>query len=70
MVGVGIALPVLLGNAEAIRRAVRGVDPETGFSWDDTKRYLDAVDLPAAEKGKIFELNALRVYPRLAQRLA
>jgi len=49
--------------------AVRGVDPETGFHWDDTKRYLDAVDLPAEEKRKIFELNARRVYPRLDERL-
>ncbi|HEY6055529.1 MAG TPA: amidohydrolase family protein [Gaiellaceae bacterium] len=45
--------------------AVRGVNPETGSSWDDTKRYVDALDLPEAEKRKIFELNARRVYPRL-----
>ena len=45
--------------------AVRGVNPETGSSWDDTKRYVDALDLPDAEKRKIFELNARRVYPRL-----
>jgi 4-oxalmesaconate hydratase len=50
--------------------AVRGVDPETGFHWDDTKRYVDALDLPEAGKRKIFELNARRVYPRLEARLA
>jgi 4-oxalmesaconate hydratase len=46
--------------------AVRGVDPETGHHYDDTRRYVDAVTaLDAAGKRKIFELNARRVYPRL-----
>jgi 4-oxalmesaconate hydratase len=49
--------------------AVRGIDPETGFHWDDTKRYVDALDLPDADKRKVFELNARRVYPRLDDRL-
>ena len=26
--------------------AVRGIDPETGHHFDDTKRYVDALDLP------------------------
>jgi 4-oxalmesaconate hydratase len=50
--------------------AVRGIDPETGFHWDDTKRYVDALDLSDDDKRKIFELNARRVYPRLDARLA
>jgi len=50
--------------------AVRGVDPETGFHWDDTKRYVDALDLREDERRKVFELNARRVYPRLDARLA
>ena len=50
--------------------AVRGVDPETGFFWDDTKRYVDALGLEEGERKKIFELNARRVYPRLDARLA
>jgi len=50
--------------------AVRGVDPETGFHWDDTKRYVDALDLPDEDRRKVFELNARRVYPRLDARLA
>jgi 4-oxalmesaconate hydratase len=61
-----------IGNilfASEMLGAVRGVDPQTGFHWDDTKRYVDAVDLPAEEKRKIFELNARRVYPRLDLRL-
>jgi 4-oxalmesaconate hydratase len=50
--------------------AVRGVDPETGHYYDDTKRYLDAIDwLPDADREKIFNVNARRVYSRLAQRL-
>jgi 4-oxalmesaconate hydratase len=50
--------------------AVRGPDPRTGFDFDDTKRYVDGTSLAAADKQKIFEGNALRVYPRLAKRLA
>ena len=45
--------------------AVRGIDPETGRYFDDTKPYIDALDIPAADKRRIFELNARRVYPRL-----
>jgi 4-oxalmesaconate hydratase len=55
--------------ASELLGAVRGVDPETGFNWDDTKRYVDALDLPAEDKRKVFELNARRVYPRLDARL-
>jgi 4-oxalmesaconate hydratase len=50
--------------------AVRGVDPETGFHWDDTKRYVDALELTDADRRKVFELNARRVYPRLDAQLA
>ena len=56
--------------ASELLGAVRGVDPETGFHWDDTKRYVDALALGAEERAKIFEQNALRVYPRLGARLA
>jgi 4-oxalmesaconate hydratase len=50
--------------------AVRGVDPRTGHNYDDTKRYLDALDLDVVSRAKIFSGNALRVYPRIARRLA
>jgi 4-oxalmesaconate hydratase len=50
--------------------AVRGTNPETGSGWDDTKRYVEALDLSAEDKAKIYEGNARRVYPRLASRLA
>ena len=49
--------------------AVRGVDPETGQYYDDTKRYLDALKLSDVDRKKIFEGNALRVYPRIAAHL-
>jgi len=49
--------------------AVRGVDPTTGHYFDDTKRYIDALDLPEAARGKVFADNARRVYPRLDARL-
>ena len=46
--------------------AVRGIDPETGFPFDDTKRYIDAAEgLGAAERKMIFEDNVRRVFPRL-----
>ena len=45
--------------------AVRGIDPQTGQYFDDTKRYIDALDIPAENKHKVFELNARRLYPRL-----
>jgi 4-oxalmesaconate hydratase len=56
--------------ASELLGAVRGVDPETGHHWDDTKRYVDALALPDEDKRKVFELNARRVYPRLDARLA
>jgi len=49
--------------------AVRGIDPTTGFHYDDTKRYVDALSISAADKQKIFEGNARRVFPRLDAQL-
>jgi len=49
--------------------AVRGDNPETGASWDDTKRYVDSVKLTEDDRSKIYELNTRRVYPRLEARL-
>ena len=50
--------------------AVRGIDPETGYYYDDTRRYIDAADLSAPERHQIYEGNARRVYPRLDAMLA
>ncbi len=45
--------------------AVRGIDPTTGHYFDDTKRYVDALDLPAEDATKVYSGNVRRVYPRL-----
>ncbi len=53
--------------ASEIVGAVRGIDPETGFYYDDTRRYIDqAAGLSAADKEKIFNGNVRKVYPGLA----
>jgi 4-oxalmesaconate hydratase len=49
--------------------AVRGIDPTTGHYFDDTKRYVDALDICDAERHAIFEGNARRVFPRLDAQL-
>ena len=49
--------------------AVRGIDPETGNYFDDTKRYIEAALIDADERYKIYEGNARRVYPRLDKAL-
>jgi 4-oxalmesaconate hydratase len=50
--------------------AVKGIDPETGYFFDDTKRYIDqSASLSESDKLAIFENNARAVYGRLSQRL-
>jgi 4-oxalmesaconate hydratase len=51
--------------------AVRGIDPDTGHHYDDTRRYIDQLKaLSEPDRHKIFEGNARRVFPRLGQRTA
>lgn len=45
--------------------AVRGIDPESGHDYDDTKRYVDHLELSGDDRHTVFEGNARRVYPRL-----
>ena len=45
--------------------AVRGIDPETGHYFDDTRRYIEAAHIGPQERHKIYEANARRLYPRL-----
>ncbi|MEC7464195.1 MAG: amidohydrolase family protein [Pseudomonadota bacterium] len=46
--------------------AVRGVDPTTGFNYDDTKRYIDATpNLDELQRKSVFEDNVRHVFPRL-----
>jgi 4-oxalmesaconate hydratase len=50
--------------------AVKGVDERSGHYFDDTKRYVDALpNLSEGDRDKLYQLNALRVYPRLAKAL-
>jgi 4-oxalmesaconate hydratase len=55
--------------ASEIIGAVKGIDPETGHHYDDTRRYIDAAqELTSEQREKIFQGNAFRVYPRLKAR--
>ncbi len=46
--------------------AVKGIDPETGHNYDDTKRYIEAtLNLSPADRHKVYEGNARRIYPRV-----
>lgn len=49
--------------------AVRGIDPQTGHPFDHTRRYVDALPLSPADRHKVYEANARRVYPRLKSRV-
>jgi 4-oxalmesaconate hydratase len=67
--GIELLLKVIPADnilfASEIVGAVRGVDPETGHYYDDTRRYIDAVGtLSAADREKIYSGNVRRVYPR------
>jgi 4-oxalmesaconate hydratase len=51
--------------------AVRSIDPETGHYFDDTKRYIDAIDFVSeTDKKKIFETNALKLFGRFKAKAA
>ena len=50
--------------------AVRGIDPETGFYFDDTKRYVDGCkSLSDTDRRKVFEGNTRRVFKRFPAKL-
>jgi 4-oxalmesaconate hydratase len=50
--------------------AVRGIDPETGYPFDHTKRYIEQVPwLTDTDRALIFEGNARHVYGRLSAQL-
>ncbi|PML77813.1 amidohydrolase family protein [Enterovibrio norvegicus] len=49
--------------------AVRGIDPQTGNFFDDTKRYIDGSSLSDQDKAKIFNGNTRQVFSRLDARL-
>lgn len=45
--------------------AVRGIDPETGHYFDDTKRYVDAANITQEERENIYEHNIRKVFSRV-----
>ncbi len=45
--------------------AVRGINPDTGRHYDDTKVYIDKAPLDAEARRLVLEGNARRVFPRL-----
>jgi 4-oxalmesaconate hydratase len=50
--------------------AVKGIDPETGFNYDDTRKYIDASTLLTPDqKRAVFADNAKRVYSRIPAEL-
>ena len=49
--------------------AVRGIDPQTGHYFDDTRRYVENLALSADQRQQVYETNARRTYPRLAEHL-
>ncbi|MFC7534526.1 amidohydrolase family protein [Actinoplanes sp. GCM10030250] len=59
-----IGVDNLLFGSEMVG-AVRGIDPLTGEYFDHTRRYVDNLRLSPADRQKVYEDNARRVYPRL-----
>lgn len=49
--------------------AVRTEDPNTGYFFDDTVRYIQNAELTDADRHNIFEATARRIHPRLDDRL-
>ncbi len=72
--GIDLLLDVIPADnilfASEMVGAVRGIDPQTGHYFDDTKRYIDGAKISDADRQKIFIDNSKRVFPRLAARLA
>jgi 4-oxalmesaconate hydratase len=72
--GIDLLLKVIPADnvlfASEMVGAVRGIDPETGRYFDDTRRYIEnATGLSDADRGKIFAGNVAKVYPRAAAAL-
>lgn len=45
--------------------AVRGIDPETGHYFDDTRRYVENAAITQSQRAAIFADNARKVYSRI-----
>ena len=50
--------------------AVKDLDPNTGFYFDDTRRYIDEVkSLSEKDRAMIFEGNARKIFPKINTRI-
>jgi 4-oxalmesaconate hydratase len=71
--GVDLLLDVLPTEnvlfASEMIGAVRGIDPQTGHHFDDTKRYVDAAALTDDQRAAVYEANVRQVYPLLDRQL-
>ena len=63
-----IPLKNILFGSEMVG-AVRGIDPETGDYYDDTKLYVDRLAISDADRKAVYEGNIHHVYPRIAKHL-
>ena len=46
--------------------AVRGIDPQTGYYFDDTRRYIENSNtIDGTDRHQIFDVNNRRVVRRL-----
>ena len=63
-----IELDNILFGSEMVG-AVRGIDPQTGQYFDDTRLYVANLGLTDSEQEQIFSGNARRVYPKLDEKL-
>ena len=69
--GIDLLLEVIPADnilfASEMVGAVRGIDPETGHYYDDTRRYVEANKrLGDEDRAKIFSGNVRKVFPRFA----
>jgi len=64
-----VPLDNLLFASEMIG-AVRGIDPETGHYYDDTKFFIDQLGLSEEQRAQVFEENIYKVFPRLRAQIA
>lgn len=64
-----IELDNILFASEMLGAVPNIKDPVSGNFWDDTKRYVDALDLSPSDRERLFESNVRKVYPRLDARL-
>jgi 4-oxalmesaconate hydratase len=63
-----IPLKNILFGSEMVG-AVRGIDPETGQYYDDTKLYIDRLSISEADKQAVYDGNIRQVYPRIAKHI-